>query len=308
MDYLRVRNWDKFQHYKDRTPPWIKVYVTVLDDVTFANLPDAAKGHLMSLWVLASRMGNRLPADAVFLGRKINATEPLALKLLITEGFLESHPDSLDAASKLLAKCYTESDKETETETEKKHTTPTKPAADAAVEIVPSKSRVLNGTAADRALIDRCTLILGRQHTYSKSNVDAVKKAAAHYAPEQLVSVLDAIAHGRTPGAVWCRERLGSGLRLEYILRPGSGAADRILDELAAMPVNGYAPEANVSAVAKGREVQGMALIRGGLDDREGVGEGHGAARGLLSGSGPDPGDADPTWGDVPEAPDASHR
>ena len=28
----RVKNWSKFQHYKNRNPPWIRLHVEILDD------------------------------------------------------------------------------------------------------------------------------------------------------------------------------------------------------------------------------------------------------------------------------------
>ena len=39
--YFSVRNWDEFQHYKDRDPTWIKLYNRLLDDYAFGLLPDA---------------------------------------------------------------------------------------------------------------------------------------------------------------------------------------------------------------------------------------------------------------------------
>ena len=61
MDYLRVKNFDQFQHYKDRNPPWIKLYTTTADDYLFSSLPDATKAHLILIWLLASKTGNKLP-------------------------------------------------------------------------------------------------------------------------------------------------------------------------------------------------------------------------------------------------------
>ena len=33
-----VKNWDEFQHYKDRNPPWIKLHNHLLDDYEFEML------------------------------------------------------------------------------------------------------------------------------------------------------------------------------------------------------------------------------------------------------------------------------
>lgn len=66
--WLKIKNWNNFQHYKDRNPPWIKLHRALLDDYAFAALPDAQKAHLVLLWLLAaSQAGGRIPNDAPFL-------------------------------------------------------------------------------------------------------------------------------------------------------------------------------------------------------------------------------------------------
>ena len=32
---MRIKNWNRFQHFKDRKPPWIKLYRDILDDLAF---------------------------------------------------------------------------------------------------------------------------------------------------------------------------------------------------------------------------------------------------------------------------------
>lgn len=92
MDYIQVKNWEDFQHYKDRTPPWIKLYNHLLDDFEFSCLPDASKAHLLSIWLLASRTNNKIPNNSRWIGNKINATESVDLDLLVSTGFLEIIP------------------------------------------------------------------------------------------------------------------------------------------------------------------------------------------------------------------------
>jgi hypothetical protein len=83
-----VKNYEKFQHYKDRNPPWIKLYNSILDDYAYAKLPDASKAHLLAIFLLASRSNNQIPADAAFIQGAIHATEPVDLGLLQKAGFL----------------------------------------------------------------------------------------------------------------------------------------------------------------------------------------------------------------------------
>lgn len=87
MPALAVKNWDTFQHYGKRNPPWIKLHRAILDDYTFCSLPDTAKGHLMLLWLFASQNNGMVPYDAPFLERKLFITG-LDLDLLIGAGFL----------------------------------------------------------------------------------------------------------------------------------------------------------------------------------------------------------------------------
>lgn len=111
---LAVRDYDQFQHYKDRNPPWIKFYATTLDDYKIAKLPDASKAHLFAVWLLASRYNNRFPYDAEFIAKRINATEPVDLEALIKCGFLIEIQD----CSNTLADRKQDACPETETETD----------------------------------------------------------------------------------------------------------------------------------------------------------------------------------------------
>jgi hypothetical protein len=88
MRYLLVKNWDEFQHYKKRNPPWIKLYRTIVDDYHFAALKDKTKAHLLMIWLLASSAEGRVPHDAKFIASRINATEPIELDAIIAAGFL----------------------------------------------------------------------------------------------------------------------------------------------------------------------------------------------------------------------------
>jgi uncharacterized phage protein (TIGR02220 family) len=117
-----VRNWEKFQHYKDRRPLWIKVYNDLSDRPEWAMLPDPAKAHLLGIWLLASRTGNRLPWDAAWIGRKIDATDPIDLEMLGAGEWIavtDENTTPYHSASGLLASCYQNASLETETETEK---------------------------------------------------------------------------------------------------------------------------------------------------------------------------------------------
>jgi uncharacterized phage protein (TIGR02220 family) len=51
---MKIRNWDKFQHFKDRNPPWIRLYKTLLEDPDWHSLDGESAKILVQLWMLAS--------------------------------------------------------------------------------------------------------------------------------------------------------------------------------------------------------------------------------------------------------------
>lgn len=114
MSTFSVKNFDELQHYKDRNPPWIKLYNKTLQNYQFAQLPDASKMHLVSIWLLASRTGNAIPYDEKWIEGQIGATEKIDLKLLARAGFIQLN----QSCSKSLADVYQMSMPEKEAETE----------------------------------------------------------------------------------------------------------------------------------------------------------------------------------------------
>ena len=112
---MQVKNWQQFQHYKDRNPTWIKLHKSLLDDFDFQCLPVASKALAMMIWLLASENldgsfdGN--PAKLAFRFRMDEKEVSKAIKPLIDKGFISD-------ASNSLADCYQDAIPETETETE----------------------------------------------------------------------------------------------------------------------------------------------------------------------------------------------
>jgi hypothetical protein len=51
---LIPKNWASFQHYKDRSPAWIKLHRGLLDDYEFARLPVESRALAPMLWLLAA--------------------------------------------------------------------------------------------------------------------------------------------------------------------------------------------------------------------------------------------------------------
>jgi hypothetical protein len=117
---LRPKNWEKFQHYKQRRPPWIKFHRSLLDDYEFHCLPLASRALAPMLWLLASEADNgEIDGDTVALSFRLRMTEKDlldALKPLIDKGMFENA--SIMLATRLQDACL-ETEAEAERETEK---------------------------------------------------------------------------------------------------------------------------------------------------------------------------------------------
>ena len=97
--WYKVKNWEEYQHYRDRNPPWIKLYGRILTSKDWVVLSDESRLHMVVCMVLASDNFGYIPDDPAFIQRRAYLSKPPDLKPLIESGFLESAPN----ASKMLA-------------------------------------------------------------------------------------------------------------------------------------------------------------------------------------------------------------
>ena len=58
---MKVKGWDRFQHFRDRKPPWIKLYRDLLDDIQWHELNPESSKILIMLWLIASESNGELP-------------------------------------------------------------------------------------------------------------------------------------------------------------------------------------------------------------------------------------------------------
>lgn len=100
-DFLAVKDWNRFQHYKYGTPVWIKLHKSLLDNMDFRLLPAAARALLIDIWLIASENWGLIPADPTLIAFRVRAdvretTEAMAH--ILAAGFLEvSNVKSLSA-------------------------------------------------------------------------------------------------------------------------------------------------------------------------------------------------------------------
>jgi hypothetical protein len=58
---MKIKNWSKFQHFKDRKPPWVKLYRDLLDDIEWHELDPMSAKVLCMLWLIASEDDGNVP-------------------------------------------------------------------------------------------------------------------------------------------------------------------------------------------------------------------------------------------------------
>ncbi len=71
MEYLSVTNLTKFQHYKHRNPPWIKLYREFWTDYTLRSLSVNARLLFIGLTSLAMELENKIPNDERYLSDRL---------------------------------------------------------------------------------------------------------------------------------------------------------------------------------------------------------------------------------------------
>ena len=144
----RIRNWHKYQHYRERNPPWIKLHVEMLASEEWVTLADADKLTAIVCMMIAAKEHGRLTDNADFIRRVAYLQATPDLGPLIASGFLEPIADAdgskeaptdddgrstmqarADGCKPMLADARPE--KETESEKEKERILSDPPPADA---------------------------------------------------------------------------------------------------------------------------------------------------------------------------------
>lgn len=109
-EYYQLKNWRKWQHYKKRCPPWIRVYKDLLDDPLFMDMPESWRWRIVALGLLGSRnMDGRIPNQLSFVRQRIGAPKSFSFKPLVKMGWLVP-------ASTTLAPCKQSATPEAESE------------------------------------------------------------------------------------------------------------------------------------------------------------------------------------------------
>ena len=91
MDYLKIRNWEKWQTYRaDRgRPPWIKIHRCLMSNPEWVQLSDGQRGRLVLLWILAAERDGEIPDSPKLLRKICFMDKDPELQLFIEFGFIE---------------------------------------------------------------------------------------------------------------------------------------------------------------------------------------------------------------------------
>jgi hypothetical protein len=121
---MRIKNWSKFQHFKDRRPPWVKLYRDILDDIEWHELDPLAAKVLVMLWLIASEDEGRIP-DTKTLAFRLRLTEVKTKEVVIKlSHWLEQDDINVISEGYQLDLPETETERETEKEKETKAKAP----------------------------------------------------------------------------------------------------------------------------------------------------------------------------------------
>jgi hypothetical protein len=87
--YIEVLGWERFQHYKDRDPAWIKNYVRLLHNDAYLDLTLHQRGVLHGLWILYAANGRQIRDSTATVSRQLGGRVSRAtLEALNDAGFI----------------------------------------------------------------------------------------------------------------------------------------------------------------------------------------------------------------------------
>jgi len=99
MKVLKIVNWEKFQHYKHRNPPWVRLYRDLLNSRTWILLDDASRVLAVSLILLAADNDNKIPLDLAYIQRRAYLHTKPNVQRLIELNFVEVTDDASNSAN-----------------------------------------------------------------------------------------------------------------------------------------------------------------------------------------------------------------
>jgi len=88
MEYLRIANWDSYQHYKKKNPRWVKLYLDTFNRPNWVALDDKSKLLMLICIGIGGVCDGKIPNCAKTLQKISHLRRKIDLKPLIDIGFL----------------------------------------------------------------------------------------------------------------------------------------------------------------------------------------------------------------------------
>lgn len=106
LKYLSVKDFESFQHYRDRRPPWIKLYRDLWRDPRFFELNETERYFLLTFFVIASQNDNRIPDNQNWLKHEMATSKTVPVERLIELGWIEYASESAQPSAEGWASRY----------------------------------------------------------------------------------------------------------------------------------------------------------------------------------------------------------
>jgi len=113
---MKIKNWSKFQHFKDRKPPWVKLYRDLLDDIEWHELDPKAAKVLVMLWLIASEDEGSIPPNKQLAFRLRMSEKETEVCISKLSHWLEQDDNNVISTRYQDDAPETETEKKTETE------------------------------------------------------------------------------------------------------------------------------------------------------------------------------------------------
>jgi hypothetical protein len=117
---LTPKGWRDFQHYKDRSPPWIRLHRKLLDNKDYHRLPVESRALAPMLWLLASEsVDGVIDATLDDLAFRLRSTEEAirsGLLPLVERGFFALEHDASNVLQRAVPETETEAEREADAE------------------------------------------------------------------------------------------------------------------------------------------------------------------------------------------------
>jgi hypothetical protein len=119
MKIFTIKNWQNYQHYKDRNPPWIKLHYEMITSKDWVKFDDASKLLAIVCMMIASRNEGQIEDDCEYIQSVAHLRKKPNLQALINSGFLVLTSETLADASTMQADAIIEERHIEQTETYK---------------------------------------------------------------------------------------------------------------------------------------------------------------------------------------------